>query len=67
MGFKDYENYNKMKILSRARAAARILLKGEQKKKNRNPIPASAIHEQETELDANHSNGQSDAGPVEFP
>jgi hypothetical protein len=36
-----------MSIVSRIRAAARILLKGEQKKKNRNPIPAITLEEVE--------------------
>jgi len=34
-----------MKILSRARAAARVLLKGEQKKKSRNNIPTITLEE----------------------
>jgi hypothetical protein len=42
MEYKDYEKH-KMKILSRARAAARILIKGEPKKKNRNPIPTKTL------------------------
>ncbi|HEY9528900.1 MAG TPA: hypothetical protein VIR02_17560, partial [Anaerolineales bacterium] len=34
-------------MLSRLKSAARILLKGEQKKKNRNPIPAITSEEVE--------------------
>src|SRR3970282_465915 len=34
-----------MEILNRVRSAARILLKGEPKKKSRNPIPAITLEE----------------------
>src|SRR5215510_9932235 len=34
-----------MEVIRRIRSAARILLKGEQKKKNRNPIPAITLEE----------------------
>ena len=45
MVFNDCEKFNEMTILSRARTAARILIKGEQKKKNRNPIPSITSEE----------------------
>src|SRR4030095_13268710 len=42
----SYQTLEKlMEIIKRARSAARILLKGEQKKKSRNPITAITLEE----------------------